>query len=46
LTLGIWKKKSYQKNNEEEFFFSKLQNGGLNQDGVSNHYVFLLTLKQ
>jgi hypothetical protein len=25
-------------------FFSKLQKGGLNQDGVSNHYVFLLAL--
>jgi hypothetical protein len=29
---------SYRKNSVEEIFSSKLQNDGLNQDGVSNHY--------
>jgi hypothetical protein len=38
LKLGIWKE-SLKNKSVEEFFF-KLQNGGLNQDGVNNHYFF------
>jgi hypothetical protein len=43
LKLGIWKE-NLQKNGVEEF--SKFQNGGLKQDGVSNHCFFLLALTQ
>jgi hypothetical protein len=45
LKLGIWKElpmKKYCRSNS----FSKLQDGGLNQDGVSNHCFFLLALTQ
>jgi hypothetical protein len=37
-------KESRKKKCIEEFFISKLQNGGLNQDGISNHCIFLLAV--
>jgi hypothetical protein len=39
LKLGIWKESL--KKNCGEALFSKLQNGGLNQDGVRNRCFFL-----
>jgi hypothetical protein len=45
LKLGIWEErliKKYCRSN----FVSKLQNGGLNQDGISNCCFFILALTQ